>query len=107
MILFMPNKGISFVTAHIITALLFAIIYYLEDRFILNYPTLAKKVGFGSIKNAETMEYYIYYSLITQSTVGYAGGKGGGTWQQVRSNAFKITNIVQLISIFVITGYNF
>jgi len=107
MILFMSNKGLGFVKAHIASTIIFAILYYIADLFILYKPTLSNSLGFGSIKKAQTLSYYFYYSLITQSTVGYQGGKGHGGFDQVGSNLFKTLNLAQMIGIFIITGYFF
>lgn len=105
MILFMSNKGLGFVKAHLGSTIIFAILYYLADQIILNKPALSKRLGLGSIKKPQTLSYYFYYSLITQSTVGYQGGKGYGGFDQVGSNLFKMINLSQMIGIFIITGY--
>ena len=107
MILFMSNKGLGFVRAHLVSTIIFAILYYISDLVILYKPTLSKRLGLGSIKQAQTLPYYFYYSLITQSTVGYQGGKGEGGFEQVGSVLFKTLNLIQIIGIFVITGYFF
>ena len=107
MILFMSNKGMGFVKTHLVSTIIFAILYYLSDQFIFHKPALSARLGFGSIKKTQTLPYYFYYSLITQSTVGYQGGKGEGGFQQVGSNLFKTLNLIQIIGIFIITGYFF
>lgn len=107
MILFISNKGQGFIIVHLLTSLVFALLYWLSDQLLFSRPRLSKKLGLGRIKDRQTLSYYIYYALITQSTVGYEGGKGEGGFQQVESHIFKLLNISQLISIFVITGYFF
>lgn len=98
-----------FILGHLVTALIFTILYYLADLHLFYFPEFSKRIGFGSLNMTEgspqSFFYYIYYSLITQSTVGYAGGKAGmSSFEDVSSNLFKAINILQIISIFVITG---
>lgn len=107
MILFMSNKGLGFIRTHFVAAVIFAVLYYASDLLLLGKPALSARLGLGTIKKAQTLPYYFYYSLITQSTVGYSGGKGEGGFQQVGSNVFKILNLLQIIGIFIITGYYF
>ena len=107
MFLFMSNKGRGFVKAHLASTIIFAILYYLSDQLLFYKPILSASLRLGSIRKTQTLPYYFYYSLITQSTVGYAGGKGVGGFQQVGSNIFKTLNLIQIISIFVISGYYF
>ena len=103
----MTNKGMGFVKTHLASTIIFAILYYLSDQFLFYKPTLSARLGLGSVKKTQTLPYYFYYSLITQSTVGYEGGKGEGGFQQVNSNLFKTLNLIQIIGIFIITGYFF
>ena len=55
--------------------------------------------------------YYLWFSLITQTTVGYTGmlqSKGQPeTFTSMRSNVFKFLNILQLSSIFIIPFISF
>ena len=107
MFLFMSSKGLGFVKSHLASTILFAILYYLSDQLLFYKPILSASLRLGSIKKTETLLYYFHYSLITQSTLGYSVGKGKSKFQQVGSNIFKILNLIQIISIFIISGYYF
>lgn len=97
---------------------LFAILYYLQDRFIVRYKDFAKKIGLLDKDYSEkdfsdhdsSFLYYLWYSLITQTTVGYAGVVNAKTGVSVPfskspNNLYRILNILQLFSVlFVVYG---
>jgi hypothetical protein len=105
------RRGVHFIRTHLIAALIFAIVYYISDLFLHHYPKTAEKVGFGKkVHGGEPFTYWLYFSLATQSTVGYGGievYKNGSykPYQAISSYVFKALNLLQLISVFVITGY--
>ena len=93
--------------------LIFAFLYYINDYFITNNIELAKKLYFVSNNYNETENksndfiYYLWFSLITQSTIGYGGLINGNTgenipFSKIYYRPFKILNILQILSVFLI-----
>ena len=84
----------------------FAAIYWTADRVIFYYPDLAKKLHLGTIKKMDTFYAYLYFSFITQTTVGFGGIlPDGGNVVTTKSELMKILNLAQMFSIVVITGW--
>lgn len=87
--------------------LIFGFLYWLNDWFITNNPDIAVKYmhsGKGDGK-VDSLLYYMWYSLITQTTVGYGGvidSKGNTVpFSKEQFWTFKLLNIMQLSSIFL------
>lgn len=100
------NKGIKYIFCNLFLIIFFALLYWLCDKFIEYFPEFSKKNGLGTIKTVDSLYSYIYYSLITQTTVGYSGIlPDGGNVRSSNSNLIKITNIFQLLSIVIISGF--
>lgn len=100
---------------NIMSVLIFAVLYYLQDVLITNNKEFAEKYGLLDSKFAHrfysneesSLLYYLWYSLITQTTVGYAGVVNTRTgvpisFMETPNRVFKVLNILQLISILVI-----
>jgi len=115
MFLFLNKKGNNFLYYHLLAAIIFGLLYYLQDYFITNYSSLAKKLKFipedydASKDKANTLLYYLWFSLITQTTVGYTGVLNERTglsvpWSKIHYRTYKIINITQLLSIFYISA---
>lgn len=97
--------------------LLFAVIYYLQDWFVLTNIKLAQEWGllekeipaeYYSWKSSP-FYYYIWYSLITQTTVGYGGVVDTATGKTVSflklpNRLFKALNVLQLLSIILVAS---
>lgn len=101
---------------------LFAIIYWLIDYFIIYYPNFSNKYLLENnnskklnndnseksnkpIYSMKSFLYYLWFSLITQTTVGYTtlvSFDGTNSFENNRSIPFKIVNILQLLSIFLL-----
>lgn len=95
-----------------ISVLVFALLYTLQDRLIIDNTEMAKKLGllrenynkdFYSGESSGFL-YYLWYSLITQTTVGYAGAVNTKSGLPVPFSAapnrvFKVLNILQLLSV--------
>ena len=95
-----------------ISVFIFAILYTLQDRLIIDNSALAKKYGllrenynkdFYSGDSSGFL-YYLWYSLITQTTVGYAGVVNSKTglpvpFDEAPNRVFKVLNILQLLSV--------
>ena len=115
MFFFLNKKGKNFLYYHLLAVIIFGLLYYLQDFFISNNPLLAKKLKFipenydASKDKPNNILYYLWLSLITQTTVGYSGilnERSGMSipWSKLHYRTYKIINITQLISIFLITA---
>lgn len=107
------NKAIIYLIISLFNVLLFSILYYIQDYFISNNIELSKILGILDKNYKEKPEvnsflYYFWFSLITQSTVGYNNilNKDGKNipFMKISYYPFKFLNIIQLISIFAITA---
>lgn len=106
------NKSKKYLLINFLSVITFGILYFLNDYFITNNIELAKKIGFlkkdykSNNDKSNTLLYYIWFSLITQSTLGYTGLLNERTginipFSKISYNSFKILNILQITSIFI------
>lgn len=77
------NKGLRFFIINLLCILFFSLIYYLEDVIYFNEKTLLD---------------YFYFSLVTQTTVGY------GDITPREKGFMKFISFCQLISILLISS---
>ncbi len=113
---FSSNKTLLFIV-NLLSVIFFAILYYLIDYIISYHPLFSEKYLLQEHKNPKRnskiplftmkpMLYYLWFSLITQTTVGYTGmislDDESENFIHMRSTPFKILNIMQLLSIFLI-----
>ena len=115
----MRKKGFQILQINVFFILFFAIAYYVQDYIISYYPEFSEKYLLLP-KNKKKVErnekekslftlksplYYLWFSLITQSTVGYNGVLSKNNkfenFEIIRSIPFKIINILQITSIFI------
>lgn len=105
------NNGKKYLLINFLSVIIFGILYFLNDYFISNNIELAKKIGFVE-KNykftndkSNSLIYYIWFSLITQTTLGYTGLINEKTGINIPFskgfNSFKILNILQISTIFI------
>lgn len=100
------NKGTRYIFYEFILIIVFALAYWLSDLFLHNYPDLAKKLSLGSIKQLDSFYSYLYFSLITQTTVGFGGTlPAGGNVVSTESNLLRLLSLCQMSSIILITGW--
>ena len=99
---------------NIFSVLIFTVLYYLQDVLITNNKEFAEKYGLLDPKFAHkfysnqesSLLYYLWYSLITQTTVGYAGVVNTSTglpvpFEDAPNRVFKVLNIMQLLSVLL------
>lgn len=109
------KKGKNFLYYHLLAVIIFGLLYYIQDFFINNYPLLAKRLKFipedydASQDIANNILYYLWFSLITQTTVGYSDIINEKTsqpllWNKINYRTYKIINVTQLLSIFFISA---
>ena len=59
---------------YIIKTFIFAFLYWIQDVLLTKYPKFSTELYLGkSSPPAVSFQYYLWYSLITQTTVGYGG----------------------------------
>ena len=110
------NKGMKFVAYNILSALIFGVLYYLSDIFIMHNPIISKKIGIGHVNSVFRLDEYLHFGLTTQTTVGY-GGVGSAIADRHnkrhkdetdnKNRIFEGLNFAQLISIIYIFGIAF
>lgn len=106
------KNGKKYLLINFLSVILFGILYFLNDYFITNNIELAKKIGFlkkhhkGDNDKSNSLIYYMWFSLITQTTLGYTGLLNERTginipFSKISYNSFKIINILQISTIFI------
>ena len=106
----LSKKGVMFFKYHVISILLFSFLYYIQDKFLDRYPELSKKLRLGeSTPPTNNFFYWLWFSAITQTTIGYNGpaSQAGASidFSKNKNKLFKLLNITQIFSIFLITAY--
>ena len=112
---FISQKTKYVLICNLILVLIFAILYYVQDYIISYYPDFSEKYLLEKDTNnshnkplltLKPFTYYIWFSMITQSTVGYTGIITGDNkpenFDKIRSIPFKIINILQMTTIFIV-----
>ena len=115
------NKVIKFFLINCSWVIFFAIIYYLIDVWMATHPELAKKyfipkwvleskskktqhVLSEEIDKSKPFFYHLYFSALTQTTVGYTGqidSEGTTISILMKDYIFQLTNFLQLITIIL------
>jgi len=100
------NKIYKFIYYELLLIICFAFAYWLSDKLYLFAPGLMKNLGLGEIKKTDDFYSYLYFSLITQTTVGFGGRlPDGGHVISTSSIILKILLTLQLFSIILVTGW--
>jgi len=90
------NKGYKYIFINILSILLFSIFYYISDIYSV-------------YEINDPWYYWLYFSSITQTTVGYGGievkGESGVNIMTFKSISIKILLFLQLLSVILINGY--
>ena len=101
------NRGFKYAYTQFIIIIFFAFAYWFSDLFLSEYPELSEKYGLGKIKQRDTLYSYLYFSFITQTTVGFSGTlPSGGNVVRTDSNLLKFFSMTQLVSIIIITAWS-
>ena len=90
---------------------LFGILYWIQDNFVTYYPDISEKYGLGKAYNPpDSFEDWIWFSAITQTTVGYDRLSDGGkrrAFNKIPNRFFKIINFTQICSILILASFMF
>lgn len=92
------STKVSFIIVHLIAVIIFAILYNIIDKYY-NDDIYKNGVQYKRESSKIPFSYYLRQSLITQSTVGYS------EIPTYKSKPYYIINTIQLMSIFLITGF--
>lgn len=103
------NKKSKFLLYHFGATIIFGILYYLQDYFVSNYPDLAHRLKLGKAEPPNnTFDYWMWFSLLTQTTIGYSGPDSGSatniSYTRHPNVLFKILSFTQFASVFIITA---
>jgi hypothetical protein len=111
------KMNLTFFWLNIIGVVTFTFLYKLQDGFIVRNKEFALKYGLLSddydshdySNRSSSFMYYLWYSLITQTTVGYSGAVDSKTGLPVSfiespNRVFKVLNIAQLLSVLFIVS---
>ena len=91
----LTNPAKHFLLLNTVSVLCFAVLYKAVSRYEYVYSDASKK----GEESRDTMGDHLWFSLITQSTVGY-----GSPAYQDMSMLKKVINMMQLVSIFAIAA---
>ena len=101
----LPKRALNWFKFSLISAVVFAIFYYIGDKITLSSKKIEKKFGITSEKE---MLDYLYFSLVTQSTIGMdIDGFGYREFIDPNFKTNKLTrmiNMLQLISVIYCTA---
>ena len=103
------ERGFLFIKLHLYTSIFFGILYWCCDYILFLYPKLAEKLHLGKNNNrVDNISYWLWFSLVTQTTVGYLGATGdlnnSISFDKLNYNLVKVINIIQLCCIIVISS---
>lgn len=107
--------NLRFFWLNLISVFVFTVLYYVQDLLMVKYKDQALRYGllkkdyhtkFYS-NESSSLYYYLWYSLITQTTVGYSGSVDSKTGESVPflespNRVFKFLNVMQLCSVLFI-----
>jgi hypothetical protein len=103
------SKKMRFLKYHVGAVIIFGLLYWLQDVFMVGYPKVGKELHLGkTIPPSDSLYYWMWFSVLTQSTVGYGGavdaqGKAV-SFDNIPNNAFRTVNFLQLFSVLFITA---
>jgi hypothetical protein len=96
------KKAQQFLKINLILVIFFALAYCLADQLLHTYPELSHKLGLGSIDRVDDFYSYLYFSLITQSGVGFGGIlPDGNNVITTKSRLIRVLSLMQLVSVIV------
>ena len=110
-----PKLNTRMLYMNLFSVLLFAVLYYIQDIFVTKYRTTAEKyyildktkMTADDDRENYSLSYHFWFSLMTQTTVGYGStsnlisGKQY-TYNDIPNRLVKVLNVMQLISILLI-----
>lgn len=114
-LLLLKKFNLRFFWLNVSAVILFAFLYWIQDIFITRNQKLAEELHLldknrtsDTYSNkTSTFAYYLWFSLITQTTVGYGGTINSVSGKPVSyiespNRLIKFLNMLQLLSILLI-----
>ena len=103
------SKKMRFLKYNIGAVIIFGLLYWLQDVFMSRYPKLGKELYLGkATPPSDSLYYWMWFSVLTQSTVGYGGAvdESGrrASFDNIHDRVFKALNFIQLFSVLFITA---
>ena len=104
----------TFLRLNLSAILLFATLYYLQDKLLTAFPRTSHAMRLLKhpirTQRSNSMGYYLWFSLMTQTTVGYTATIDADTgkmvhFSQIESRAFVACNVAQMLSVLGIAAY--
>lgn len=93
----------NYVKVNMTLVVIFTLLYKLTDLFMYHFAHKAEELDLGKIRQVDKLMDLFHISLVTQTTVGYTSQYRNA--MDTKSIPFKVINFIQLISVFVVTGY--
>ena len=91
------NKGIVYIFLNCIIIIIFSILYWIADRLQIEDMN-------------DPWYYWLYFSSITQTTIGYSGivykGEPGVNIMTIKSNILRSCVFLQILSVIIMNGYS-
>ena len=105
--LILKRKAKTYLFLHFGCVFIFAFLYWISDFLEFKNPKISKKYlnDTGRTEGVNTFMYYLWFSLVTQTTVGYSGLQapdGKAIFISQTDYPYQIINMLQIMSIFII-----
>ena len=93
--------------------LLFACLYYVSDTMVARYASACRRLrlvnGAYQVRDSNTIGYYLWFSLMTQTTVGYTGIIDEDTgkriaFSKINNRVYVVVNVLQMCSILMVAA---
>jgi hypothetical protein len=105
--LFRKDRKLKYILSNFVCILMFSILYWICDLLTFKYEFFRKIFNIRvNEKQNNSIIYYLWFSLITQTTVGYeeiTDNNNDTVHYKNSLNLLNVLNIAQLLSIFIIT----
>ena len=104
----------TFLRLNLFAILLFAALYYLQDSLLSAFPETSHAMRLlkhpRRTQRPNSLAYYLWFSLMTQTTVGYTATVDADTgkmvhFSQIESRVFVACNVAQMLSVLGIAAY--
>ena len=96
----LKSKSLKFLLLQFLVVILFSVLYWISEKFLIKYPNIGKKYNLGSSGYPASFYECFYFSLLTQTTIGYGVPENINDGE--KNLLIEIINVIQMISIFVL-----
>ena len=105
--LILKKKAQTYLLLHFGCVFIFAFLYWISDFLESKNPIFSRKDLNDTMQTegVNTFMYYLWFSLVTQTTVGYSGLRapsGKAIFISQADYPYQIINMLQIMSIFII-----